>query len=122
MPKIKRPIYLLAVMLGLTLLVAGNRIQAQPLPQGATVSVSMKDFQFDPKPITVKAGDSITWKNDGTKKHTATADDGSFDTAVVAPGTTSQPIKFDKPGTYAFYCQFHGGPGGVDMSATIIVK
>ena len=118
----KRIIYLIVIALGAVLLVAANRSAASPLAQANTVTVTMKDFQFDPKPVTIKAGDSIVWKNEGTKKHTGTADDNSFDTGVVAPGTTSAAIKFDKPGTYAFYCQFHGGPGGVAMSGTIVVK
>ncbi|MEP7286123.1 MAG: cupredoxin domain-containing protein [Chloroflexota bacterium] len=118
----KRSIYLIALLvigIGAALL-STSRSTATPR-QAENITVTMKDFEFAPKDITVHVGDSVTWNNTGTKKHTATADDGSFDTAVVAPNAASQPIKFDKPGTYAYYCQFHGGPGGVDMAGTITV-
>jgi plastocyanin len=81
----------------------------------------MKDFEFAPKDVTVPVGSSVVWQNAGAKKHTATADDNSFDTAVVAPGASSQPIKFDKAGTFKYFCQFHGAAGGVDMAGTITV-
>ena len=95
---------------------------AAPAAGATTITIVMKDFEFADKNVTIKAGTSIIFSNQGTKKHTATADDNSFDTGVVAPGTSSAPIKFDKPGTIPFYCQFHGGPGGVDMSGVITVQ
>src|SRR5262249_14519122 len=41
---------------------------------GAT-QVVMKDFEFAPKVITITAGTSVVFVNQGAKKHTATADD-----------------------------------------------
>jgi plastocyanin len=41
---------------------------------------------------------------------------------VIAAGASSAPIVFDKPGTFAFFCEFHGGPGGTAMAGTIIVQ
>ncbi len=108
-------------ILVLALFGLAQRVAASNLLQGDTVTITMKDFAFDPQNITIHAGASVVWQNAGAKKHTATADDNSFDTAVVAPGSSSQPIKFDKPGTYLYYCQFHGGPGGTDMAGTITV-
>lgn len=89
---------------------------------GTTVTITMKDFEFDPKIITIKAGTQVIFVNQGTKKHTATADDNSFDTGIVAPGSSAAPIPFNHPGTIPFYCQFHGGPGGVDMAGVITVQ
>ncbi len=81
----------------------------------------MLDFQFDPPAVTVKAGTEITWTNLGAgPRHSATADDKSFDTGLFGP-KQSKTIKFDKPGTYAYYCTLHGGPGGDGMSGTITV-
>ncbi len=86
------------------------------------MTIIVKDFEFDPKTITVKAGTKVIFDNQGTKKHTATADDGSFDTGVIAPGAQSAPILLNQVGTDAYYCQFHGAPGGVDMAGSIIVQ
>src|SRR5215468_10588348 len=110
-------VFVLGVILCFATLGVGvGRILASPPEQAQPTTVTMKDFEFAPKTITIKVGDSVVWANAGTKKHTATADDNSFDTGVVAPGASSQPVKFDKAGSFPYYCQFHGGPGGVDMA------
>jgi plastocyanin len=58
---------------------------------------------------------------DGEEQHTITADDGSFDSGILNPGDTFS-LTFDTPGTSAYYCQIHGGPGGVGMAGTIVVN
>jgi LPXTG-motif cell wall-anchored protein len=85
-------------------------------------TIAMKDFKFDPQTITINVGDTITWQNGDQTVHTATADDGSFNTNDVAAGASSQAITFNNAGTFAFYCKYHGGPGGKGMSGTIVVQ
>ncbi len=91
----------------------------QPAPQA--VAVSMKDFEFGPQEIKVKVGDTITWQNDGAKPHSATASDGSFDTAIFQPGE-KKSVTFSKAGTFKYYCQLHGTPQGNGMVGTVIVE
>jgi plastocyanin len=84
---------------------------------GKTVTIS--NFQFAPKNVTVKVGSSVTWVNkDGT--HTVTADDGSFQSPNLTAGKSFSK-KFTKAGTYRYYCSFHGGAGGADMSGVVTV-
>jgi len=71
--------------------------------QANTVTITMQDFQFTPKDISIPVGSSVIWKNAGTKKHTATADDNSFDTGVVAPNASSAPVVFSKTGKFQYY-------------------
>src|SRR3990172_4354464 len=78
-------------------------------------SVSMVDSAFDPADVTVEAGETLTWSNDGALPHTATADDGSFDTGTLDPGD-SDSVRIDEPGTYPYYCTLHGAPGGIGMA------
>jgi LPXTG-motif cell wall-anchored protein len=85
-----------------------------------TKNVSAKDFQFEPKEITVNVGDTITWKNDGASPHTVDADDGSFDSGKLDPGQTFSHT-FDKAGKVAYYCEFHGAKGGTGMAGTVTV-
>jgi plastocyanin len=94
---------------------------APPAPPPAAVTVSMKDFEFGPPEIKVKAGTTITWKNDGAKPHSATAVDKSFDTAIFQPGE-SKSAKFDTPGTFKYFCQLHGTPDGNGMVGTVVVE
>ena len=93
---------------------------AQP-PAGNTQTVAMKDFEFVPRELNVMVGTTVTWVNEGKKKHSATADDESFDTGLFDPGQ-SKSVKFDKAGTFAYYCQLHGDKGGTAMSGVIVVK
>ena len=85
---------------------------------GATVSV--RDNQFGPVSQQVSPGGSVTWTFDGASQHTVTADDSSFDSGTLNQGNAFG-FSFDTPGTYAYYCNIHGGPGGVGMSGTILV-
>jgi plastocyanin len=80
----------------------------------------MIDFEFGPKDLSVPVGTTVTWVNNGTKKHSATADDGSFDTGLFTPGQ-SKSVTFSKPGKFAYYCQLHGDKGGVAMSGVVTV-
>jgi len=56
--------------------------------------------------ISVDAGSSLTWTNTGAQAHTATANDGSFDTGLVAPGKSAS-VEFDTPGVFAYICTPH---------------
>ena len=103
-------------------LVVNNGVALTPTDQPTQVTVSMKDFDFVPKEIKVKAGTTIIWKNDGAKPHSATAVDNSFDTAIFQPGE-SKSAKFSTPGTFAYYCQLHGSPNGKNgMVGTVVVE
>jgi plastocyanin len=69
-----------------------------------------------PTAITVSAGAHLAVANDDTTAHTATADDGSFDTGDISPGSTST-IDLSKPGRIAYHCSIHPF-----MHGTIVVR
>src|SRR5262245_56151862 len=85
-----------------------------------TKNITVKDFEFVPKTISVNAGDTITWTNEGPSPHTVTADDGSFDSGNLDKGATFSHT-FDKAGTFAFYCKYHGAKGGSGMAGSVTV-
>jgi plastocyanin len=74
--------------------------------QANEVTVSVVDFAFDPAALSVPAGTTVTWTNDGERPHTVTAEDGSFDSGRLDPGE-SFSFTFDQPGTVSYYCGFH---------------
>lgn len=86
----------------------------------AEVVIDMLDFDYSQPEITVAAGTAVTWINQGEQKHSATADDGSFDTGLLDSGQ-SETLVLDTPGTYAYYCELHGSAGGGGMAAVITV-
>lgn len=83
---------------------------------GATAEVTIVDFAFDPAELRVAAGTTVTWTNRDSVPHTATADDGSFDTGTIDGGASGSHT-FDAPGTFAYICTFHP-----NMTGTVIVS
>jgi plastocyanin/uncharacterized membrane protein YozB (DUF420 family) len=95
-----------------------------PMPgtmPAATVTVVELNFAFQPSQLTVSVGTTVVWENRERAKHTVTSDDGLFDSGDQNMGHTFQ-FTFTNPGTYHYYCQFHGDKGGVGMAGTIIVR
>jgi plastocyanin len=57
----------------------------------------MENFDYQPR-VTVPAGTTIVWVNFDTDAHSATADDGTWDTGL--PGYDEEAsVTFAEPGT-----------------------
>jgi len=69
-------------------------------------SVTISDFKFTPASITIHVGDTVTWTNNGPSAHTATANDGSFNTGVLQKGHSASQT-FTTAGTFTYICQIH---------------
>ncbi len=82
----------------------------------ADTPVTIQGFAFGPASVTVQVGDSVTWSNEDTTAHTATAGDGTFDTGSIAAGSTGSAT-FDTAGTYAYACSIHPA-----MTGTVVVE
>lgn len=83
----------------------------------AQLTVRIQKMAFQGNPAKIKAGDTIVWQNQDRMTHTATADDGSFDTGNIAAGTSSKPIAFNKAGNVPYHCQIHDSmTGTVEVS------
>ena len=103
-----------------------QRAAAKPKPRrsgkaprataAADTGVTISDFQFAPATVTIDAGDTVTWTNDGPTPHSATADDGSFDTGIFNAGQ-SRSETFDQAGSFAYFCTPHP-----NMRGTITVR
>jgi plastocyanin len=75
--------------------------------------VTMDNYFFAPKHLTVHVGDSVTWQNPTGMPHTSTADDGqgvSWDSGIIGSGGTFS-LTFTKTGTFAYRCTLHAGLG-----------
>ena len=79
---------------------------AAPAGATATVNVSIKDFKFNPQPVSAKVGDVVAWKNDDSAPHSATMDDGSCDTDTINVGSGAMLV-FSAAGTYTYHCKVH---------------
>jgi plastocyanin len=79
--------------------------QKSPVTSDAN-AVNIQGMRFGSGSITIKAGESVTWTNSERMPHTVTANDGSFSSSALNAGDTFTQ-KFDKPGKYTYYCQYH---------------
>ena len=80
-----------------------------PAPSGDAVrsaKVEIEDFAYDPDPVTIEEGGKVIWINRDSAPHTATAEDGSFDTGVLEEGKLKSET-FKEPGTYTYVCSIH---------------
>ena len=66
--------------------------------------VIIADMTFTPATIRAAPGDVIVFRNEGRRPHTATADDGSFDTGRIQPGEAREVTVQNATG---FVCRFH---------------
>src|SRR5258708_4539963 len=79
-------------------------------------AVMIHNFAFVTETLTVKAGDKVTWTNQDAVAHSATADNGTFDTGVLQ-NEQSGSVTFTKVGVYTYHCVVHSS-----MHGTIIVE
>jgi plastocyanin len=71
-----------------------------------SLKVEIVDFAYDPDPVQVETGGKVIWQNMDSAPHTATADDGSFDTGTLEEGKLKSE-SFKEPGTYTYFCEIH---------------
>ena len=102
-------------------------------PSGPQVTMT-DQLVFQPGTVQVKAGGTVTWRNDSVLTHTVTADpklaldpqnsvqlpQGAqpFNSGELGPGATWSHT-FDVPGTYKYFCIPHetaGMTGNVEVT------
>ena len=68
----------------------------------ATKTVQIKRSAFSPTTVTIKTGDTITWKNVDTQNHQVVSNNGSFVSPILGPGKTYSH-RFNASGTYRYH-------------------
>jgi plastocyanin len=80
-----------------------------PAPSGnarRSEKVEIIDFAYSPDPVTIEEGGKVIWINQDSAPHTATADDGSFDTGELEEGKLKSET-FKEPGEFTYHCEIH---------------
>ncbi|HVD40698.1 MAG TPA: cupredoxin family copper-binding protein [Solirubrobacterales bacterium] len=83
--------------------------ESEPAPSGEAAKsekVDIVEFTYQPDPVVVQVGGKVNWQNQDTAPHTATADDGSFDTGTIEKGKTGSET-FKEAGTFTYFCEIH---------------
>ena len=89
---------------------------AVPTVLAATRGVAIPDFAFSPRTIEIRVGDTVRWTNRDSVAHSATAQNGSFDTGLLSDGESGS-VRFTAAGTYRYICTPHP-----DMTGTVVVR
>ena len=100
---------------------SGNSIQqptATSIPSNSTVVrivANAGSNSFSPNPVEVKVGETVTWINDDSGRHTVISKDGVFNSELMGRGQ-SFSYTFDKAGEYPYSCSPHP-----NMVGTVVV-
>jgi len=109
-----KKVYLLLVTF-LLLFLAGNAF-SQTLH-----NVEVTNFVFTPNMLTITVGDTVRWTN-VLGLHNVVADDNSFTSGAPSSAQWDYEFVFTTVGVNPYYCEVHGGTGGVGMSGVITVE
>ncbi len=90
---------------------------------GGGTEVTMESIQFEPKDVTVSAGDTITFTNNEAVPHDVHKTSGPGEDFASGPSGGMQEgdtfdLTLDEPGKYEYVCDVHA-PG---MAGTITVE
>jgi plastocyanin len=84
-------------------------------PVATNEVVLPKSYKFEPAAIVIKAGTSVTWRNDDNFSHSVKVE-GQEDHQLGRGKSVT--IRFAKPGTYRYVCTLHSH----DMRGEVIVQ
>jgi plastocyanin len=87
----------------------GGSTESEAKPGGEAAKaekVKIVEFAYGPDPVVVAVGGKVTWQNEDTAPHTATADDGSFDTGTLEKDKLKSET-FEQAGTFPYFCEIH---------------
>ncbi len=83
----------------------------------STKTVTISQYKFEPRTLTITVGTTVIWTNNDSAAHTVTSTDGeTFDSGNLPSGGAFS-FKFTTAGTFAYYCRYHR-----HMPGTIVVK
>jgi plastocyanin len=115
---------------GVTTPTGGN--QGSNPPPGST-TVTIRDFNYAPAAVTIKAGTTVHWSNLGPSAHTTVSDAGLWNSGTLAnpsggggyaggnsPGGTFD-FTFTQAGTYSYQCSLHPPSLYPNFTGTITV-
>ena len=84
--------------------------------RAANIEVKIDNFVFNPKQVTVKAGDTVTWVNHDDIPHTVTSKTMAFRSKAL-DSDDKFSFTFATPGSFDYFCSLHPM-----MTGTIVVE
>ena len=69
--------------------------------------ITISNFAFNPKSLSVAAGNNVTWANHDDVPHRIQSANNKFAPSSVLDTTAAYTVKFSKPGEYPYFCSIH---------------
>ena len=86
-------------------------------PTYYSTTINIERNSFTPADVTVMQTGSLLWVNKDTQVHTVTADNGSFDSGDIQPGS-SWGFTFNVIGPHTYHCKYHPEATGIVKCVT----
>lgn len=84
---------------------------ATSVPEPAAEQAKIKLFAFQPSPLEITVGNTVTWTNRDAVEHSVTSGTPSDPSGVFDSGFFTEGQRFSytftQPGTYPFFCARH---------------
>ena len=81
---------------------------------GNPITVFITNSAYSPNPLTVKAGQYVNFKNNDSIVHSATFDNGTYESGDIPPTSAHDaPVAMTGTGTFGFHCRMHGEKGNI---------
>ena len=81
---------------------------------GNPITVFITNSTYSPNPLTVKAGQYVNFKNNDSIAHSATFDNGAYESGDIPPlSAHDAPVAMTTTGTFGFHCRLHGEKGSI---------
>jgi plastocyanin len=82
--------------------------------QNNPITVFITNSTYSPNPLTVKAGQYVNFKNNDGTVHSATFDNGTYESGdIPAYSAHDVAVAMTTTGTVTFHCRFHGENGSI---------
>ena len=91
---------------------AGLALAVVPPASAETRTVLIRAAGFQPATVTVRAGDTVVWRNVDTRRHQIVSDRGAFASPVLARNQTWQ-FTFAEQGTFRYHDALEAAERGV---------
>jgi plastocyanin len=98
------------------LLTAAASLSVVAVARAEDFTVRIGNFTFDPPQLIVRAGTTVTWRNDDDIPHTIAAADRKFKSKTLDTDDGFS-FTFTEAGSYAYFCSLHP-----HMTGTIVVQ
>lgn len=100
------------IIVGAVALLAVGTSSAGAQSAASSAPVTIDNFAFAPAEVSVPAGTTLTWVNAQNVRHTATADNGAWDSGILANNQSFQ-FTLDQVGDFTYHCDIHPDMVGV---------